>query len=85
MVGRVELHRQVRYFLKLKLLQSYILSTLKSIYETVGCGKLMAYLAMFGYYLKKAYLKCYSSMIHPLPENSKWPHIEVKEISVPNV
>lgn len=43
---------------------------------TLGCGKLMAYLAMFGYYPKKAYLKCYSSMIHPLSDNSKWPHIE---------
>lgn len=31
-------------------------------------------------YLKEAYLKCYSSMIHPLPDKSKWPHVEAEEI-----
>lgn len=66
----------MRCFPKFKLLQSYGLSTLKSICLTLGCGKLMAYLAMFGYYPKKAYLKCYSSMIHPWSDNSKWQHIE---------
>ena len=31
-------------------------------------------------YSKETYLICYSSMIHHLPDKSKWPHVEADKI-----
>lgn len=36
-------------------------------------------------YSKQAYLRCYSSMIHLLPNKSKWPRIEVEGILPPKI
>ena len=37
------------------------------------------------WFTKEAFLKCYSCIIDPLPDKSKWPHIETNEILPPNV
>lgn len=37
------------------------------------------------YFLNDAYLRCYSSIIHLLPNKSKWPHVEADEILSPIV
>lgn len=36
-------------------------------------------------FTKETFLKCYSSIIHPLLDKSKWPHIEPDEILPQNV
>ncbi|KAH9686590.1 Stearoyl-(acyl-carrier-protein) 9-desaturase 5 [Citrus sinensis] len=36
-------------------------------------------------FLEDAYLRCYVGIIHPMPEKSKWPHVEADEILPPIV